>query len=636
MATAAPRSVEDAVVEALPRGERYESSYMHRDTVTHVVVAPYTEFVATASKDGHVKLWKKMRFGIEFVKHYHAHAGEVHCLCVSADGLWLCSTGGDGSAKLYDVPSFDMARILKLTFIPGEAAWISKRGSPKAVLCVAEMDQPGPFRFYASPDFLQQKSQLRVHSYPVRAVAYVEPLDLVISADSKGFIEYWRPPHNDDSSEESSESSWGGKQNKDSKKKKIHEDLTFSHKVETDLYALAKSKTEPVSLATTNDDRLFAVCSTDGRLRIFDVKSGKLLRTVDVDEAASAAREEEEEAEAGKKEDQKDADSSEDDEGPACSEAQEQERERKRRRTLKGDLSYERRVAVEKEARGTPWNCAFDDSGRYVLFGSSFGIKVVDVSTGATRLLIGESDSLAERFRNVALFQGAAKVDAQMEQARATEAPTTTSSTQPASDPTIFATSFKRKRFYLLTRREPTDQEKRDVLNERPDPRDRLTAASSSGRRGAFQKGASSKAVLRTTLGDVTLSLFPEECPKTVENFVTHAKNGYYDNLVFHRVIKSFMVQTGDPNGDGTGGESIWGHDFEDEFSPTLKHDRPFTLSMANAGPNTNGMFLLVRTHHMNDHRFPVLHHDDALPLARREAYDLRPHYRRHGHRHRH
>lgn len=96
-------------------------------------------------------------------------------------------------------------------------------------------------------------------------------------------------------------------------------------------------------------------------------------------------------------------------------------------------------------------------------------------------------------------------------------------------------------------------------------------------------------AILRTTKGDIHMRLFPDAAPKAVENFVTHSKNGYYDNLIFHRVIKGFMVQTGCPFGDGTGGDSVWGSDFEDEFSREFKHDRPFTVSMANAGPNTNG-----------------------------------------------
>lgn len=98
-----------------------------------------------------------------------------------------------------------------------------------------------------------------------------------------------------------------------------------------------------------------------------------------------------------------------------------------------------------------------------------------------------------------------------------------------------------------------------------------------------------------TNHGTIKLKLFPEHAPKAVENFVTHSKNGYYDGLTFHRVIKDFMIQGGDPKGNGTGGESIWGQPFEDEFSKELFHLRG-ALSMANSGPNTNGsQFFIVQ-----------------------------------------
>lgn len=102
-------------------------------------------------------------------------------------------------------------------------------------------------------------------------------------------------------------------------------------------------------------------------------------------------------------------------------------------------------------------------------------------------------------------------------------------------------------------------------------------------------------AVMHTTLGDIKIKLFASKTPKTVENFTKHAENGYYNGLKFHRIIKDFMIQGGDPLGNGTGGESIWGGKFEDEFDPEL-HNLRGALSMANAGPNTNGsQFFIVQ-----------------------------------------
>ena len=100
---------------------------------------------------------------------------------------------------------------------------------------------------------------------------------------------------------------------------------------------------------------------------------------------------------------------------------------------------------------------------------------------------------------------------------------------------------------------------------------------------------------VHTNQGDFTLELFPEVAPKTVENFLTHAKNGYYDGVVFHRVIEDFMIQGGDPTGTGMGGESIYGRTFEDEFSREA-FNLYGTLSMANAGPNTNGSQFFIVT----------------------------------------
>lgn len=84
----------------------------------------------------------------------------------------------------------------------------------------------------------------------------------------------------------------------------------------------------------------------------------------------------------------------------------------------------------------------------------------------------------------------------------------------------------------------------------------------------------SNSATIHTTVGDIHMNLFPQHAPKAVENFVGHARSGYFEGVIFHRVIPKFMIQTGDPLGDGTGGMSIWGREFEDEISDEVSHDR--------------------------------------------------------------
>ena len=129
-------------------------------------------------------------------------------------------------------------------------------------------------------------------------------------------------------------------------------------------------------------------------------------------------------------------------------------------------------------------------------------------------------------------------------------------------------------------------------------------------------------AVMHTTMGDIKIKLFPEHAPKAVENFTTHAIEGYYDGLKFHRVIKDFMIQGGDPVGNGTGGESIWGLPFEDEFTPVL-HNIRGALSMANAGPCTNGsQFFIVQASAVPDSLIEQMKElSDHFPADCVEAY---------------
>ena len=131
-------------------------------------------------------------------------------------------------------------------------------------------------------------------------------------------------------------------------------------------------------------------------------------------------------------------------------------------------------------------------------------------------------------------------------------------------------------------------------------------------------------AVMHTSMGDIKIKLFPEQAPLTVDNFTKHSRDGYYNALIFHRVIKDFMIQGGDPTGTGMGGESIYGQNFKDEFDPML-HNLRGALSMANAGPNTNGsQFFIVQADTVPDGMIGQMKQlaDRGFPADITEAYE--------------
>jgi peptidylprolyl isomerase domain and WD repeat-containing protein 1 len=255
------------------------------------------------------------------------------------------------------------------------------------------------------------------------------------------------------------------------------------------------------------------------------------------------------------------------------------------------------RIAIEKKAlqeiKNNPYvqnsMLTWDESSNFIIYSTLIGLKVINVVTKQVCRILGYRESNI-RFLNIALFQGITnEIEDLIHDKINTNQEQLSSNLFIKEDPVIFCTALNSERFYLFTKREPLDIEisnlniNRDILNEKPTDLTKTIRSQSN----FCQLGK--KAILCTNMGDIHIKLFNIEAPKTVENFTLLAKKKYYNNLIFHRVIENFMIQTGDPNNDGTGGKSIWGNDFKDEFHKSLKHDRPGTVSMANAGPNTNG-----------------------------------------------
>lgn len=246
------------------------------------------------------------------------------------------------------------------------------------------------------------------------------------------------------------------------------------------------------------------------------------------------------------------------------------------------DMEFGKRMVVERDLdkNQAPFDAVFDESGTFLLYSTILGVKVLNLLTNKVSLYLGASENI--RFTSLALLKPSPDTVKNLELA-ASEHKTA----RKAEEPLLALAAYKKNRFYLIGREEPDSHMDRDVMNEKATKDDAVVKS---------KVALPTQAIMRTTLGDIVIKLLPEVAPLAVENFITHSKNGYYDNLIFHRIIKGFMVQTGDPFGDGTGGESIWGADFRDEISPDVKHDQPFTVSMANAGPGTNGSQFFITT----------------------------------------
>nr|GMD69531.1 peptidyl-prolyl cis-trans isomerase CYP71 [Ipomoea batatas] len=535
-----PLQFEQAYLESLPSANMYEKSYMHRDVVTHVAVSS-ADFFITGSADGHIKFWKKKPAGVEFAKHFRSHLGPIEGLSVSTDGMLCCTISNDRSVKIYDVVNYDMMAMIRLSFVPGSVEWVYKQGDVKAKLAISDCNSPFVHIYDARSGSNDPIQSREVHLAPVKVMKYNHIFDTVISADEKGIIEYWSP----------------------TTLQFPEEVVNFKLKSDTNLFEFVKCKTNISSIEVSPDGKQFSITSPDRRIRVFWFRTGKLRRVYD----------------------------------ESLEVAQDLQRSDVPLYRLEA-IDFGRRMAVEREFEKTENapqpNAVFDESSNFIIYATLLGIKIVNLHTNKVARILGKVES-NDRFLRIALYQG----DRSSKKLRKLPAAAANAneSKEPLMDPTLLCCAFKKHRIYLFSRREPEEPDDaskgRDVFNEKP-PAEELLAVSDIGK--AVTTSLPDNVILHTTMGDIHMKLYPEECPKTVENFTTHCRNGYYDNLIFHRVIRNFMVQTGDPLGDGTGGQSIWGREFEDEFHKSLRHDRPFTVSMANAGPNTNGSQFFITT----------------------------------------
>ncbi|KIW03354.1 uncharacterized protein PV09_05562 [Verruconis gallopava] len=527
---------EKLYIAALPASPRYSKSLMHKEQLSYVNFTPSTDFLITSSIDGTVKFWKKVPNGIEFVKEFRAHNGEIKSVSVSADGRSYATAGIDGTVKIFDVVTFDLLAMIQFDDMPSIVCWVHKKGASLPLLAVGMADKAEIRVFDGRGENQTPLHVLKnLHRTPVATMAFNNEYDCVVSADEGGMVEYWSPSSNYEKP-----------------------DNVWSMKSSTSLFEFKKAKSAPVSIIISPSGTYFSTFSfPDRKIRIFEFATGKLYRTYD--ESLTAISEMQQA-------------------GTAL--------------TQLDDLEFGRRMAAEKELENplirSKINVIFDESSNFILYGSLDGIKVVNTFTNRVVRLYGQEESF--RALNLSLYQGQPqqKKVVTIEMAASANPLLAEAETRDAM---LVTTGAGKVRFFMFTNEMDVSKSTRDVQNEKPRELGSMKMQDKKNEEGV----RSTAAILHTTYGDIHLRLFPDAAPKAVENFVTHARNGYYNNVIFHRVIRKFMIQTGDPMGDGTGGESIWGKNFEDEFS-SLKHDKPYTVSMANAGPNTNGSQFFITT----------------------------------------
>jgi peptidylprolyl isomerase domain and WD repeat-containing protein 1 len=583
-------ATQPAALAELPQTSHYHVSYMHRQVITHVVSSLKHGYVLTASMDGVVKFWKRMSVAsttttttstsnsstiggdsgliaataassskcLEFVKSFIAHVGPVVALVMSSHEDMAASIGlEDGILKLYDISTFDVTAMLRLdtsTMKLGPSAifwadsFLAVTARETGLIYILDVNQTTAQQ--ESEDLPADESQdeegneqqsyslirhtIKLHAAPVTAMTYNLEKQCVLSADSKGILELW---------DCSGAASRDDPTHVGSPCTAFKHGITFTSKMDTDLYHLLRKKTYAIALATTpsalnnaksqsSSDYYYAMYCADHKIRFMEHATARILVTMDesakmYDTTFSNPIYQMDIIDYGRR---------------AAT-----EREIQQTTTIfTSQTSHESSSSLQRLA------IVFDPTGQYILIPTMVGIKIVDWQRRHLLAIVGQADASQLRFLTPCLCWGDAKVNRQMQLARTggSSAAVTAEQSKPSSDALILALGYQQRRVYVFSHVDPCEEtsdtansantDDRDVWNEPPDAQEQLGGAMWAGMNRQNQgTNESSKlgkeAILRTTLGDIHIKLFPEQVPKTIENFCGHARAGYYDNVIFHR-----------------------------------------------------------------------------------------------------
>jgi len=591
---------------------------------------------------------------LEFVKSYTAHVGVIAALVVSVpdDGDVAASVGeSDGMIKFYDVSTFDVTGMIQTNKNDknsnsnnwgAHAAFLGEDSSLLAVAAASSHD----IHIYSSVMQSHVKVISGIHAAPITGMVYNAMKKCMISMDIKGVLEYWDCTmlHGDANRDDMDSNNIDGENEVVAEKKQYQavdnigsvatparNGIAFRSKMDTQLYELMRKKTFGISIAMSPTGTHFAIYGADRKIRLFDYASGRIVVTYD--ERAKVY-------DAAQQKKQQNAITN-----TSGMDAIEYGKRAAVEREIEQTSIFTACVPKHKSTNNDHMNnhsddddddddddmispqlpqyqllgLQFDPTGKFILIPTILGVKVIEWKRNKCVKIVGKVDASTDlRFLSVCLCSGDAKVNRQMALARSGGSSAAINGgkqeKKKTSDSIIVTTAFQKRRLYVFSHIDPIvqaeededDKEKaqhaivsRDVLNEAPDAEDLFSSnvfTNGDGNDNNREQLLGHEAILRTSKGDIHIKLFSDHVARTIENFCQHSRDGYYDGVIFHRIIKGFMLQTGDPLGDGTGGESIWGGEFEDEFVRDLRHDRPFTVSMANAGPNTNGSQFFITT----------------------------------------